>query len=232
MLNATTKTLAVVQLSFLVRHLSCTSQESRCERWCENDPHLWSHKCAWGDAQGPCIGCKWCRKLQFDAFATTPPTANLIFIKLSKTGGSTVGGVIRRIGWRLGLNGVFRETGMFALGKQAEPGLWARHSFRSKLEGQKGDFQSLQLPSFFLSFVRQPVARVLSAFYHFNATRNHDKPTATNIIAFLSTGRQDDYQSHALVPAGIGEDTINQYPNKTLDAIIEAYNFIGITERY
>ena len=102
---------------------------------------------------------------------------SIVFVKLHKVGGSTVGGVMRRIAHHHGINGV-------ALGEYADwkddcmdsPVLWAHH----------GKFINLyqpvlkcrgKRPVFLATWVRNPLERCLSMFYHFRATRFQSKTT-------------------------------------------------------
>lgn len=103
------------------------------------------------------------------------PHPNLILIKTHKTGGTTLAGVLRRLGRNFGLHdydmGHFKEL---PGGKKImrlvdkEPGVFASHTryrFKRKL------LRALHGPTFLVTIVRHPGERCRSRFYHFFVSR-------------------------------------------------------------
>lgn len=144
-------------------------------------------------------------------------TKSLVFIKTPKTGGSTVAGVVRRIGDRFNLSGT-RDSAWI----RSEPGVWAAHTPYAKLHGRIAD---LAQPPFLLTWVRHPVQRCLSSFYY---RLSKDNPLGArnysddDILDFVRgpqcTARLKRY-------LGMPEDT-------SAEAIAKRYDFIGTTERF
>jgi len=87
---------------------------------------------------------------------------NLLFRKAFKVGGSTLGGIVRRIAIRFGVAG----SGDRASLVEREPKLLANHI---PDEGYKQWKHTLRLPYFVWGSVRKPIARCISAFDYFRA---------------------------------------------------------------
>ncbi|MDP2434467.1 MAG: hypothetical protein Q8P67_01850 [archaeon] len=89
---------------------------------------------------------------------------NVVLTKVHKVGGSTVAGVLRRIGARYGLTPVAGGPGVERGQRTAvqEPALFAFHGSASKMWG---DVNELELPVFRMALLREPGDRALSQFY-------------------------------------------------------------------
>jgi hypothetical protein len=155
---------------------------------------------------------------------------NIVFIKTPKTASSTTGGLARRIGARHGHSGVQVGRSDLTLkdddAEITEPGVWAAHSNRSVLEEQL--FPSLTLPTFIFTFIRNPVSRCLSQFYHFKVARASKwNSSEYNKLLFMkksgacSSSRMFRYLSPTRDP--------NMH---TVDDILKAFDFIGDVDNY
>lgn len=95
---------------------------------------------------------------------------NIIFVKVHKVGGSTVAGVLRRIAWRFGLTPIQADS--LNNPNPPEPALLAFHRRARQLLPLT---RTMQLPSFTLTFLRDPADRALSQFY-FDWRRQPNSP--------------------------------------------------------
>lgn len=145
----------------------------------------------------------------------------LLFLKLYKTGSSTGSGIHLRISRNVAKqNGYGMCQTRFGHGPDATPGftLFNNRSYEN---------------SFLWTITREPTARAISAFFHFGVTRHGIQPTNENFQAFLkdmfpSTG---DYYLRALYTKAnfTGRDVVD--PINASNAVLNEFNFIGITER-
>ena len=136
---------------------------------------------------------------------------SLVFVKPSKVGGSTVGGVVRRIGDQFGLSGT-RDAKWIS----SEPGVWANHGKYASLQQRISGLGR----HFVIGWVRNPVDCCLSGFYHFIVSRKGQNPTDDAIIQYAR--RCENSVSKVL---GLQRD-------KSADEIAARYDFIGMTERF
>jgi len=130
----------------------------------------------------------------------------LVYVKVSKVGGSTWGGIMRRIGERHGLKHT-RDTTCEAAS------VCANH-------GKADKFQRLK-DAIFISLIRDPVDRSMSRFYHFRVLRKNDKPTDENKIKHLKNEKANHQTQY-----------ISKSQFHTPAEIVESYAFIGLTERF
>ena len=112
---------------------------------------------------------------------------NIVYIKVPKTGSTTVSGIMSRVAARNGLTG-YRNVTWIA----KEPGIWASHAHFDKLLPQ---LHSLTRPVVLITSVREPRMRALSAFYHFGVYDNGFNGSVEQKLQFLS------------VPGPVGGDT-------------------------
>ena len=104
---------------------------------------------------------------------------NLIYIKLPKVGSSTVGGIARRIAAHYGLNG-YESNEITQVNKGGsklaikEPLVFANHM---QMSSEEDFLATLKFPLFYFTWVRDPVDRCLSEFYHFQVSRKSIAPT-------------------------------------------------------
>lgn len=141
---------------------------------------------------------------------------NLFFIKTPKVGGSTVGGVVRRIADHHGLSGA-RLLKVI----DPEPGIWANHNPYTTMEEHH---RKLKMPTLIFTFIRKPIERALSYFYHIEVSRKQKESTAQRKIAYLKkiVDEQYDYIRPQEILEGVDP----------VDAALGTYDFIGITDRF
>ena len=100
-----------------------------------------------------------------------------------------------------------------------EPGVSADH----------GDYQEIQStidqlsgPYFLFTWVRDPIERCLSEYYHFRVSRSGEKPTDDKIIEFLSSDACRNAAARCLGMPG----------DMSAETILGRYDMIGVTERF
>jgi len=145
----------------------------------------------------------------------------LMYIKVPKTGSSTLAGINLRIAHRhLPQNSKLKRCRATY-----------RHVKASKMK-------ELLLPkntTFMWTFIRNPASQFVSEYFHFKVGRKHVRPTLesfkhTNKNYDLKHPPQINFISHRL-PLRT-EDLINNYTKKNLvQEIMNEYDFIGVTER-
>jgi hypothetical protein len=155
---------------------------------------------------------------------------NLMYVKIEKVGGSTVAGVVRHIAHHIGRQYTDNHEWI-----KEEPGVWAAHGPLKKLQ-KETNFDNLTKKNLIISWVRDPVERCMSEFYHFEVTRHNGKKNETintldtddRKIDFM-TKRCLNYQSWYLSPkpAKKGTPVAN-----VLEPIMKTYDFIGVQERF
>lgn len=141
----------------------------------------------------------------------------LVFIKMPKTGGSTFAGVVRRIGFRYGMAHA-RDGDWRRKGKPDRGAIWAIHGTRQSLN----EFILENMPNaFVVSLIRNPISRLLSEYYHYNASR-------------LKKGQAEDLGKIRRLKRCKGSDMVHwAAPDReTPEAVIASYNFIAVTERF
>lgn len=141
---------------------------------------------------------------------------NLLYVKVPKAASSTTGGVARRIAAHHGLSGYTTKSWI-----TSEPGLWANHG---ELHRLRWSIARLRLPSFLFSVVREPAARCLSEFYHFNVSRGGRAPSVAAKINFMSLSETcRDFQFNYLRRDINVTSVVN---------VLSAYDMVGVAERY
>jgi len=152
---------------------------------------------------------------------------SLMYIKIPKTGSSTVMGVMRRIAARHGLDGVDRQV-KSSKDVQWEPFCAADHE---KAAMKLKRFRLHTLPLMLITFVRDPIQRAISGYFYFGhqgLQRTPASMTAEDTIEYLKT-------TNLKKSIGRIETSYIMYGNNSklhfLDAILAGYRFIGVTER-
>eukprot|EP01084_Bolivina_argentea_P136461 240332_1 len=140
---------------------------------------------------------------------------NIVYVKCFKVGGSTVSGVMRAIGSKLNMSGT-RDKAWIT----QEPGVWSNHNEYKNLEEK---ISKLQKKTLLITWIREPIERALSAFYHWSVSRQNITPTDDNIIKYLKSKKTHNAQVSYIA---------NPNKNMTIDEIKEMYYFIGTTERF
>jgi hypothetical protein len=144
--------------------------------------------------------------------------ANLLYIKIQKTGSSTFGGVMRRIAAKHGISGV--DQAYHCNDNKNEPILCANHGQSPTVTDQFYSYPR-KLPVARLSMVRDPVQRALSAYYHLEVTRKAAKADDADIIKYLDQV-EGDFEVKYLGLDGT---------NLTEDILLHDYTLVGTTER-
>jgi len=142
----------------------------------------------------------------------------LAFVKTPKTGGTTFGGVMRRIGARHGMARAHSGPWLNEL-TTAAPSVWANHGRRQEIAKSL----ARQMPGAFLvTIVRDPIARCLSQFYHFQVHMRGGKPTEANKLSFIRRRCAGDYLVNYTKPA----------QGTAPAAVMDSYDFVATTERF
>jgi hypothetical protein len=142
----------------------------------------------------------------------------LLFVKPYKTGSSTASG----LNLRIARNVAARQQQGFDICKARSDHVWA---------SQYADRQLDQ--SFLWTVIRNPTTRIVSQFFHFSVSRGKMEPTDRNFINYVTkTGPMNMIHDYYLKSLSMQDYQSNVTdPVSTADRILEAYNFIGITER-
>eukprot|EP00494_Astrolonche_serrata_P025134 UN25395 len=100
---------------------------------------------------------------------------DIIYIRIFKTGSTTMASIIRNIAEHHGMKSSEREEGVpmeEAAFIPEEPGYWNLHRFRFSLQP---DIEKLKFPYFVYTMLRDPVDRCLSAYnYKFTEHNRRD----------------------------------------------------------
>ena len=153
-------------------------------------------------------------------------TTTIVFVKMTKVGGSTVGGVVRRIAAHHGLAGV--ADGMYtgwAKNGCRTPGVWANHIHGAKVVPAVQSCRQQGRNVFLLGWVRGPLERCLSKFYHLRVSRANEPPTVANKLKACGT------HSNAHASADF-QAFVAPHDGASPEESLEAYNFIGLTQRF
>jgi hypothetical protein len=147
----------------------------------------------------------------------TPAYEGLLFVKEMKTGSSTMAGVVIRIA----RNMAKRLGRKYALCK-------TRYDHQSAI---RQDYRNRDPKrSFLFTMIREPASRVKSQFFHFEVSRKKVEPTDANFKDhILNHPYLDQYYLRDLstTPFVTGKSDYI----KTINHILQEYDFIGITER-
>lgn len=142
----------------------------------------------------------------------------LLFLKSRKTASSTLAGINLRISHRHS-----NEEGKMCANIHS-------HNRAHKLNLSKRK----QLESFLWTFVRDPTSQFLSQFFHFEVSRKGVKPSYNSFIKYSNYEfSKDDLfpQLSVISPVKLSISDIQNNGAKIVDSILNAYDFIGVTER-
>ena len=161
---------------------------------------------------------------------------NIVYVKVMKTGSTTMSGALRRVCVHHGLSGCRNASWI-----EHEPGLWAKHGpfdatmhevvarrfsrdYDSRDRPQPPDLAvlgRLTRPIFLMTMVRGPASRCLSQHYYFNSTPITD---ATRLKAL---GKCNEFMTRYLWPSGAGSSL---RPDAAAN-VLQAYDLVGVAER-
>ncbi|CAB9503581.1 expressed unknown protein [Seminavis robusta] len=169
------------------------------------------------------------------------PTEGFFFVKTHKTGSSTCAGIHLRIA----RNMAARKFGSATEG-EGRPGPMCQSQFHhAPARAMKYSGRSKE-GSFLWTVVREPTQRAISDFFHFGVTGRSLEPTAKALKQYLVENRkvtEDYYLKMLQVPEDRRNTKKSVWTKKRLDtipaaatmariqAVINDYDFIGITER-
>lgn len=149
---------------------------------------------------------------------------NLVYIKLPKAASSTVSSVARRIAAHGAVRGYSGQGG-----RGIPPNEPQLHSWHEHMHCVVPRLNKMRLPVYLFSFVRHPVARAMSAFYHFGVTREQDPAVKKRMMAdpahklkWLAEGKQGMMLNYL----SAGAATANP------SAVLDLYDFIGVVEQF
>lgn len=153
----------------------------------------------------------------------SPSDTGFLYVKPFKAASSTLAGVnlriARNVAQRYNVSGNLCRS-RFSHGPQPFPAVAVvakRASHRS----------------FLWTALREPSARAVSQFFHFQVSKRQKQPTASNFQEFLVTrdpqGKKDYYLQTLCPFRRFNRDRHD--PIKTMREILQEYDFIGITER-
>lgn len=170
---------------------------------------------------------------------------SIVFVKLQKVGGSTAGGVMRRVADHHGIAGA--HVGAYEdwdKDCRDSPVVWAHHGNFIRTYRMLRACKKVR-PVFLATWVRNPLERCLSMFYHFRATRYQSRTTFAAkrryclfevkdnlFIKTVGTWEQAEWRSSLLswqVPLNFIKE--KSKPANALK-LFELYDFVGVTERF
>ena len=158
----------------------------------------------------PCFPEEEGRYLMLD----TPAQEGFFFQRPKKTGSTTVSGIVMRIAHRRKL------PGTRACRHRAYHGFATKYGFNNRTIGK----------SFLFSLLREPTKRAISHFFHFAVSATQVEPTDENFKKVLRRRDMEDvYIRDLAMRSGWEERKDNK--TKVVEEILNAYDFIAVTER-
>jgi len=152
---------------------------------------------------------------------TTRKRPSLAYIKVPKTGSSSFGGVLRRIGSKHGYAHV--HDGDWLKHKKDDEwdtSVWAFHGRRKNMDPRID--KHLRNPIFITS-VRDPKVRCMSLFYYFGVGRHHVDPADVGAkLAWLQKRCGPDCMTNYISPRGV----------QGQEGAVAAYDVILVEERF
>ena len=161
------------------------------------------------------------------AIASQPSTKGFFFMKLMKTGGSTAAGIHVRLSRNVARRQQQdRNSNDIPYCRGQWDHAWAHTMLQHR---QRKD-------SFTWTLLRDPTARVVSQFFHFEVTRkgtSYDDETFQNYLWEEYTKRDALYQYYVRLLSVQRQKrrVLNERVPALIQTILQDYDFIGITER-
>jgi hypothetical protein len=158
---------------------------------------------------------------------------NLVFFHNPKAGGTTVAGIIRRLGAAYGHQGVFRKG---PTGRMPQPWVWPNirdGNLKAGISSSRSREIILTRPTFLLTFVRNAAERCLSYYYHFTTRSNRAHPdlnltlTTEGKLNALKNCKNTQTKAMAHQP----DEKLHETP-ALVDATFNRYTFMGVQERF
>jgi hypothetical protein len=184
-------------------------------------PRIWD---PWPiDRKLPCVPIEegwWHTRVQ-----RSPTKRGLLFVKEMKTGSSSVGGVVLRLARQLPKRYGYDFEMCSAR---------VDHANVARIMDYKNRIPD---ESYLFTFIREPSARLISQFFHFQVSREKKEVSDINIQQyFLNVSYFQNYYLNDLSllpyePGVIPQRNKREYQERKVAAILKDYDFIGITER-
>jgi hypothetical protein len=171
---------------------------------------------------------------------------NLVYIKIPKTGSTTMALIARKIAVQHGISNAYSRNWI-----NQEPGVWWNHEKYADLIGE-GKLSGLTKPTFTWTILRDPVTRIISNFQYtvmYNGKNTND-PDGVYAYCKASTGNRACQLARSEIPSDyegiynllltfvednklseIGYSSLSGLSNATLASDVKL-DFVGVTERY
>jgi hypothetical protein len=181
------------------------------------------------------IWTHFCEQKLFRPGSLNRPTLsslNLVFFHNPKAGGTTVAGIIRRLGAAYGHQGVFRKG---PTDRQPQPWVWPNirdGSLKSGLWSSRRREIILTRPTFLLTFVRDAAERCLSYYYHFTTRSNRAHPELN--LSLTTEGKLNALKNckNTQTTAMTHHPDVMLHGTPLVDATFNRYTFMGVQERF
>lgn len=142
-------------------------------------------------------------------------TRGLLYLKPAKTGSSTTSGINLRIARNLALR----------LNKTKCHASYEHHVASQTFANREPS------KSFMWTILREPTRRIVSQFFHFEVSRNKVEPTDKNFQEYAYKPVSATYYLDNVAPVK-EQDVVPNNTHTVMQATLDQYNFIGITERF
>lgn len=148
---------------------------------------------------------------------------SFVYIKVPKTGGSTLAGVCRRIGKRRNYLHAEDSYWLRRINKSSintsVPSMWANHGKRRQLQHR---IDKVMPNAFYLTSVRDPAERCMAAYYHFTVGRRHVAAENTDRKLIHISKCSQSFQASCM------RKRVNDTPAEAF----AMYDFVLVTERF
>jgi len=144
----------------------------------------------------------------------TPANEGFFFQRPLKTGSTTMAGIVMRIAHRKKL------PGTRACKHRSYHGRATKYQYGNRTKGK----------SFLFSILREPTKRSISYFFHFMASIDQE-PTDKNFKSAMMSPSMEDMYFLDLAVAPMPLPINNHNKTKVVEEILNAYDFIAVTER-
>jgi hypothetical protein len=178
----------------------------------------------WNQTSMPCVPAEDDWKLR----QKDPSTNGFIFAKPYKTGSSTASGVnlrmARNVAMRFNHSGLLNYSSShdFTMCKARSDHVWSSSKYWNRDPGS----------TFLWTILRDPDSRVVSQFFHFEVSRDKIEPTDSNFAEYLTNGPLPIMHEYYLRSLSLRKyEPGRGDPVETANAILNSYNFVGVTER-
>jgi len=168
--------------------------------------------------------------LQFTQWGEVTSATNIVFVKPAKVGGSTVAGVVRRISAKRNILDFDKQldlktmTKVLCQRKKHFGRVVANHHTRTDLQNALHACDKNRVQMFLLSWVREPLERCLSQYYHIYVSRMKEPPSLESKLEYCGgDGRFDDHFEEYL--------SLHD-PQESAETTIRQFDYVGISNRF